>query len=177
MSRRRQRKLIEQPITLKIEDLSHDGRGITRVNGKVMFVNGALPGEEVVVKHTGGNKNFEEGITTEVITPSADRIEPECQFYHLCNGCSMMHLHPDKQIEFKQNTLKQNLLKMAKIQPQNWMSPLTDSSWHYRRRARLSVRWVIAKDKVLVGFREKNGRYVAEMDECKILQKPLDQLL
>ena len=177
MSRRRQRKLIEQPISLTIEDLSHDGRGIARMDGKVMFVNGALPGEEVVVKHTGGNKNFEEGITTEVITPSADRIEPECQFYHLCNGCSMMHLHPDKQIEFKQNTLKQNLLKMAKIQPQNWMSPLTDSSWHYRRRARLSVRWVIAKDKVLVGFREKNGRYVAEMDECKILQKPLDQLL
>ncbi|MCB1595979.1 MAG: TRAM domain-containing protein, partial [Xanthomonadales bacterium] len=77
MSRRRQRKLIEQPISLTIEDLSHDGRGIARMDGKVMFVNGALPGEEVVVKHTGGNKNFEEGITTEVITPSADRIEPE----------------------------------------------------------------------------------------------------
>lgn len=177
MSRRRNRKLITEPLQLEIEDLSHDGRGIARLNGKVMFVNGALPGETVMVKHTGGNKNFEEGVTTEVLKASADRVDAKCQYYHLCNGCSMMHLSPEKQIEFKQNTLKQNLLKMAKIQPENWLNPLTDCSWHYRRRARLSVRWVIAKEKVLVGFREKNGRYVAEMDSCEILQQPLDSLL
>ena len=177
MARQRRRKLMDQPIEVMIEDLSHDGRGIARVNGKVMFVNGALPGEKVVVKHTGGNKNFEEGIVTEVLVASKDRVEAKCQYYSLCNGCTMMHLAPAKQIEFKQNTLKQNLIKMAKIEPQSWMLPLTDASWHYRRRARLSVRWVIAKDKVLVGFREKNGRYVADMDYCEILQKPLDALL
>ena len=177
MARQRKRKLMEHPIEVVIEDLSHDGRGIARINGKVMFVSGALPGEKVMVKHTGGNKNFEEGSSIEVLAASVDRVEPQCKFYHICNGCSMMHLAPPKQIEFKQNTLKQNLLKMAKIQPQTWLPPLTDDSWHYRRRARLSVRWVIAKDKVLVGFREKNGRYVADMNYCEILQKPLDHLL
>ena len=177
MARQRKRKLMEQPIELIIEDLSHDGRGIARVEGKVMFVNGALPGEKVLVKHIGGNKNFEEGMTIEVLQASVDRVEAQCQFYDVCNGCTMMHLAPEKQIAFKQNTLKQNLLKMAKIQPESWLQPLTDESWYYRRRARLSVRWVIAKDKVLVGFREKNGRYVADMDHCEILQEPLDTLL
>ncbi len=177
MARQRRRKLMEQPIEVVIEDLSHDGRGIARVNGKVMFVNGALPGEKVIAKHTGGNKNFEEGLAIEIIEPSVDRVEAQCQFYDVCNGCTMMHLAPQKQIEFKQNTLKQNLLKMAKIEPEHWMEPLTAGSWHYRRRARLSVRWVVAKDKVLVGFREKEGRYVADMDYCEILQKPLDDLL
>jgi len=168
---------MEQPVEVVIEDLSHDGRGIARINGKVMFVNGALPGEKVMAKHTGGNKNFEEGLAIEVLEASDDRVEAQCQFYDVCNGCTMMHLEPKKQIEFKQNTLKQNLLKMAKIQPEEWMEPLTADSWHYRRRARLSVRWVIAKEKVLVGFREKDGRYVADMDYCEVLQKPLDGLL
>jgi 23S rRNA (uracil1939-C5)-methyltransferase len=177
MARQRRRKLMEQPIEVVIEDLSHDGRGIARINGKVMFVNGALPGEKVIAKHTGGNKNFEEGLAIEILQSAEDRVEAKCQFYDVCNGCTMMHLAPVKQIEFKQNTLKQNLLKMAKIQPESWLQPLTADSWHYRRRARLSVRWVIAKDKVLVGFREKNGRYVADMDYCEVLQKPLDDLL
>lgn len=177
MARQRRRKLMDQPIEVVIEDLSHDGRGIARVNGKVMFVNGALPGEKVMARHTGGTKNFEEGLAIEILEPSKDRVEAQCQFYDICNGCSMMHLAPIKQIEFKQNTLKQNLLKMAKIQPEIWMDPLTADSWHYRRRARLSVRWVMAKEKVLVGFREKDGRYVANMDYCEVLQKPLDSLI
>lgn len=177
MARQRKRKLMEQPFEVVIEDLSHDGRGIARINGKVMFVSGALPGERVVIKHTGGNKNFEEGLAIEVIEASDDRVKAQCQYYDVCNGCTMMHLAPEKQIEFKQNTLKQNLLKMAKLQPEKWMDSLTDESWHYRRRARLSVRWVIAKDKVLVGFREKNGRYVADMESCEILKQPLDSLL
>ncbi|VAW42278.1 23S rRNA (uracil(1939)-C(5))-methyltransferase, partial [hydrothermal vent metagenome] len=177
MPRQRRRKLIEQPVEVTIVDLSHDGRGIARIDGKVMFVSGALPAEKVMVKHTGGNKNFEEGIAVEILEPSPDRVVAKCKFYSICNGCSMMHLAPAKQIEFKQNTLKQNLLKMAKLQPETWLQALTDESWHYRRRARLSVRWVAAKDRVLVGFREKNGRYVADMDYCEILQQPLDKLL
>jgi len=177
MARQRKRKLMEQPVKVEIEDLSHDGRGIARINGKVMFVSGALPGEKVMAQHVGGCKNFEEGVATKILQASEDRVPAKCRFYDVCNGCTMMHLSAEKQIEFKQNTLKQNLLKMAKIEPDNWLSPLTDSSWHYRRRARLSVRWVIAKDKVLVGFREKNGRYVADMDSCEILREPLDGLL
>lgn len=177
MGRRRKRKLIEQPFEVLINDLSHDGRGIARIDNKVIFVSGGLPEEKVIVKHIGGNKNFEEGQAIEILNPSSNRVQPECQFYEVCNGCTMMHLKSEKQIEFKQNTLKNNLLKMAKIEPESWLKPLTADSWHYRRRARLSVRWVIAKDKVLVGFREKNGRYVADMDYCEVLQQPLDELL
>jgi len=177
MARRRRRKLMDLPMEVVIEDLSHDGRGIARIDGKVWFINGALPGEKVMIKHTGGNKNFEEGVAQEVLLASDERVDAKCKFYDVCNGCTMMHLAPEKQIEFKQNTLKQNLIKMAKLEPDSWLPALTDSAWHYRRRARLSVRWVIAKDKVLVGFREKNGRYVADMDYCEILQKPLDELL
>lgn len=174
---RRKRKLIQEPLELAIEDLSHDGRGIARYNGKVMFVSGALPGEDVVAKHTGGNKNFEEAVVTEVLKSSADRVEPDCEFFKVCNGCTMMHLAPVKQIEFKQNTLKQNLMKMAQVEPKTWLKPLLDEPWNYRRRARLSVRWVIAKERVLVGFREKNGRYVADMQSCKVLKEPLGQML
>jgi 23S rRNA (uracil1939-C5)-methyltransferase len=177
MAKHRKRKLMEQPIEVMIEDLSHDGRGIARIDGKVMFVNGALPGEKVLAKHTGGSKNFEEGLAIEILHASEDRVEAQCQFYDVCNGCTMMHLAPQKQIEFKQNTLKQNLLKMAKLQPEAWLDPLTAGSWNYRRRARLSVRWITAKDKVLVGFREKEGRYVADMNYCEVLQEPLDSLL
>jgi len=87
-----------------------------------------------------------------------------------------MHLAAEKQIAFKENTLRQNLAKIGHVQPARWLPPLTDAQWHYRRRARLSVRYVKGKDRVLVGFREKNGRYVADMSYCHVLKPPLDKL-
>ncbi len=173
----RSRKLPQEPIEMVIEDLSHDGRGVAKWNDKVVFVQNALPGERVWAKLTRKTRRFNEAIAQQIIDSSPDRITPKCTFYQVCNGCTVMHLAEDKQIDFKFNTLKSNLLKMAKVMPKEWLSPLTDVHWQYRRRARLSVKWVKAREEVLVGFREKNGRFVARMDFCEVLEKPLADLI
>ncbi|MFV0543982.1 MAG: 23S rRNA (uracil(1939)-C(5))-methyltransferase RlmD [Marinicella pacifica] len=176
MARGRQR-LPKEPIQLTITDLSHDGRGIARHNDKVVFVQNALPGETVVAQLNRRTRHFDEATAQSVEKPSSDRVEPACEFYDRCNGCTMMHVSDEKQIDFKFNTLKSNLDKMAHLQPLRWLPHLSDRHWHYRRRARLSVKWVAGKDKVLVGFREKNGRFVADMDDCLVLEKPLADLI
>ncbi len=173
----RQRIRDREPVEVTIEDLSHDGRGIARVGKKVLFVNGALPGERVIARYIGGTRQFDEARAETILEASPDRVEPRCEFYGVCNGCSMMHLAPEKQIAFKENTLRQNLSKIGHVEPVQWLPPLTDEQWHYRRRARLSVRYVKGKDRVLVGFREKNGRYVADMNYCHVLKSPLDTLI
>lgn len=167
----------KEPIQLTITDLSHDGRGIARHNDKVVFVQNALPGETVVAQLNRRTRHFDEATAQSVEKPSSDRVEPACEFYDRCNGCTMMHVSDEKQIDFKFNTLKSNLDKMAHLQPLRWLPHLSDRHWHYRRRARLSVKWVAGKDKVLVGFREKNGRFVADMDDCLVLEKPLADLI
>lgn len=176
MARRRQR-LPKEPIELQIIDLSHDGRGIARHNDKVVFVQNALPGETVMVQLNRRTRHFDEATAQSIDQPSADRVAPACEFYDRCNGCTMMHVSDEKQIDFKFNTLKSNLEKMAELQPVQWLPHLSDRHWHYRRRARLSVKWVPGKEKVLVGFREKNGRFVADMDHCLVLEKPLADLI
>ncbi len=178
MGRRRSRaKLPQEPIEMSIEDLTHDGRGVAKWNDKVVFVQNALPGEVVMAKLNRKTRNYNEALAIEILKPSKDRVEPKCEFYTVCNGCSMMHLHEDKQVDFKFNTLKSNFHKMSHVKPKVWIDPLSDSHWNYRRRARLSAKWVTAKDKMLVGFREKNGRFVADMNHCKVLEKSLADLL
>jgi len=177
MGKKSRNQLPQEPIELIVSDLSHDGRGVAKWNDKVVFVQNALPGEKVMAKLNRKTRNFNEALAVEILESSPDRVTPKCQFYTVCNGCSMMHLHEDKQISFKFNTLKNNFHKMSHVEPAEWISPLTDSHWNYRRRARLSVKWVIAKEKVLVGFREKNGRFVADMDHCLILEKTLADLI
>jgi len=177
MSRRSRKRLPQEPIELTIEDLSHDGRGVAKWNDKVVFVQNALPGEVVMAKLNRNTRNYNEALATEIKQASDDRTVPRCEYYTICNGCSMMHLKEDKQIEFKFNTLKNNFHKIAHVMPERWWQPLTDSHWHYRRRARLSAKWVTAKDKMLVGFREKNGRFVADMDRCYVLEERLAGLI
>lgn len=177
MGRRAKTKFPQEPVEMTIEDLTHDGRGVAKWNDKVVFVQNALPGEVVMAKLNRKTRNYNEALAVEVLKASADRVEPKCEFYSVCNGCSMMHLREDKQIDFKFNTLKSNFHKIAHVEPKSWIEPLTDSHWNYRRRARLSSKWVHAKDKMLVGFREKNGRFVADMNHCEVLEKPLADLL
>lgn len=173
----RSRKLPQEPIEMVIEDLSHDGRGVAKWNEKVVFVQNALPGETVMAKLNRKTRRYNEAVAVSVANPSKDRVDPACEFYDMCNGCTMMHLAETQQIEFKFNTLKANLKKMAKATPKDWIPPLSDAHWQYRRRARLSVKWVKAREEVLVGFREKNGRFVARMSFCEVLEKPLADLI
>ncbi len=168
MSRRR-RRFPREPFEAMIDDLSHDGRGVATHADKRVFVHGALPGERVIMRLTDRKRHYDEGEVVEVILASPDRIEPLCPHFGQCGGCTLQHLAPRKQIEAKQNTLLQNLERIGKVKPEKVWEPLTGPEWGYRRKARLSVRYVHKKERVLVGFRERYGRFVADMSECHVL--------
>lgn len=160
-----------------MDDLSHDGRGVASLDGKKVFVRGALPGERVLARLTGSQRRYDEAETVEVLDASPDRVEPRCPHFGRCGGCSLQHLDPARQIEAKQNTLAQNLARIGKVTPAAFWPPLTASPWGYRRKARLSVRYVAAKDRVLVGFRETYSRFVADIRECHVLDPRIAEQL
>jgi len=177
MSRRRKKKLPQEPLELTIVDLSHDGRGVATHGEKRVFVRGALPGERVRARITDSKRRYDEGETVEILQGSPDRIEPRCPHFGDCGGCSLQHLEPVRQIEYKQNSLLQNLARIGKVSPAEVWEPLTGAAWGYRRKARLSVRHVQRKDRVLVGFRENYGRFVADMQECHVLDSRVAEQL
>lgn len=155
-----------QILETDIFDLSHDGRGVARVEGKTVFVAGALPGERVRARRTQRHRHFDEAKVEEILVRSPDRIEPRCPHFGLCGGCSLQHLPAAKQIEAKQRVLAENFERIGKVSPNRWLEPLSGEPWGYRRKGRLSVKWVAKKDKALVGFREDNPRFVADLAEC-----------
>ncbi|MFZ5638432.1 MAG: 23S rRNA (uracil(1939)-C(5))-methyltransferase RlmD [Pseudomonadota bacterium] len=165
-------RIDQTPFALDILDLSHDGRGVARRPegdphaGKTVFVAGALPGERVMVKQTAKSRHFDEGATVEVLTASPDRVAPRCPHFGTCGGCVLQHLAEERQILYKQQVLLDNLQRIGHVQPDTLLPPLTDAAWGYRRKGRLSVRRVEKKDKTLVGFREADPRFVADLAEC-----------
>jgi len=154
------------PFELEITDLSHDGRGVGRREGKTVFVAGALPGERVRVEQTARNRHFDEGRTVEVLQASPDRVEPRCAHFGACAGCVLQHLAEPRQIEAKHGVLMDNLRRIGHVEPLQVLEPLTDAAWGYRRKGRFSVRFVEKKGKAVVGFRETNPRFVADLQGC-----------
>src|SRR6056297_2661466 len=169
LGRRARRRLPLEPVEVEISDLSHDGRGVGRVEDKVTFVHGALPGERVSARLTGRNRRFDEAVTFSVESPSVERIEPGCPWFGYCGGCALQHLDHAAQLRWKQQRLRENLRRIGEVEPDEWAEPIAGPVWHYRRRARLSARNVPGKGRVLVGFRELGGRYVAEIEHCRVL--------
>ena len=165
----------QKTATLQITALSHEGRGIAKEDGKITFVFGALPNETVKVLYTYTRGKFNEANTTEVITAADNRVSPPCQYFGTCGGCGLQHLKHADQIHHKQATLSELLLHQASATPKQWLAPITDQQLGYRRKARLSVRHVAGKQKVLVGFRERYSRYVANIDHCVILHPSVGQ--
>ncbi|MBB6243208.1 23S rRNA (uracil(1939)-C(5))-methyltransferase RlmD [Rhodanobacter sp. MP1X3] len=162
------------PFEAVITDLSHDGRGVTRVDGKAVFVSGALLDEHVVLRLHKRHRHFDEAEVVELITRSPHRVEPRCRHFGECSGCSLQHLDADSQIATKQRVLTENFERIGKVTPQVWLPPLTDQSWGYRRKGRLSVRNVVKKGRVLVGFREEeNPRFVADIQQCEVMHPAL----
>jgi len=165
-------RIDQTPFALDILDLSHDGRGVSRRPegdphaGKAVFVAGALPGERVMVKQTAKSRHFDEAATLEVLTASPDRVAPRCPHFGTCSGCVLQHLAEDRQIHYKQQVLLDNLKRIGHVQAETLLPPLTDHAWGYRRKGRLSVRRVEKKDKTLVGFRETDPRFVADLSVC-----------
>lgn len=186
MSRRRRRRPQPAgPFETTITALANDGRGIGRVPeadasgdpGKVIFIDGALPGETVQFMRVSNRSDFAEGRLDVVLKPGPDRIEPPCPHAGYCGGCKLQHLAPTAQLREKQQQMLDALARIGKVKPLEILEPLTGPTLGYRRRARLSVRDVPAKGRVLVGFRERDKPYVADIDHCQVIVPELGQRL
>ena len=170
MARRNRRgKLPLDPVETQIESLSHDGRGVARIEGKTVFIDGGLGGERVRFRYSKKHSKYDEGRVVEVLSSSPDRVEAKCQHYGVCGGCSLMHMAPVAQLVLKQKTLMEQMSHFGHIEPEEWIEPMTGPLWGYRRKARLGVKHVPKKNRVLVGFREKGTPYLALLDKCEVL--------
>lgn len=169
------------PETVRIDAVGHDGRGIATVNGKKIFVPDVIQGEEVRIVRRKRRRNYDEAGLLEVLRPSAGRCEPRCAVFGTCGGCALQHVAPADQRRIKQTALEENLRRIGGVEPRAWLPPVYDDgatgSWNYRRRARLAVKFVPAKSRVLVGFRERHAPLVTDMRRCEILAPPLDALI
>ena len=178
MQRRRERQRPELAREAVIESSSHDGRGVARIDGKATFVHGALPGERVRLRVVRHHRNFDEAETEAVLEPSADRVEPACPRFGVCGGCSLQHVAPVAQIESKQQALLDALRHIGHLEPERIFAPIVGSSpWGYRRKARLGVKYVGKKGKVLVGFRERSSSFVTDTERCPVLHPRVGEAL
>jgi 23S rRNA (uracil1939-C5)-methyltransferase len=169
VARSRSPRIDKTPFQTDILDLSHDGRGVARregEGGKVTFISGALPQETVMAEQTAKSRHFDQARTVEVLTASPHRVEPRCPHFGVCAGCVLQHLDESQQIVAKQRVLMDNLERIGHVKPGAVLPPLAGDSWGYRRKGRFSVRRVEKKDKTLVGFRELDPRFVADLSQC-----------
>ncbi len=160
------RKPLVRDFEAQIVDMTHDGRGVARLDGKAMFIAGALPGETVRAKQIGRSRSYDEAVTLEVLIAAPERVTPRCQHYSQCSGCVLQHFDEEKQIQAKQHVLIENLSRIGHVEPEEVFAPLLADRWGYRRKGRFSVRWVEKKDKTVVGFREDNPKFVADIQHC-----------
>ena len=167
---------------LQIESMDLEAQGVAhREDGKVVFVEGALPFEAVRANIHRKKNNWEQGSLLEVVHESSQRVRPGCPHFGLhagaCGGCKMQHLEANAQVAVKQRAMEDNLWHLGKVKPENILRPIYGPAWGYRYRARLSVRDVLKKGKVLVGFHERKSRYVADMQTCPVLPPHVNALL
>jgi 23S rRNA (uracil1939-C5)-methyltransferase len=167
---------------LEVESLDLEAQGVAhRADGKVVFIEGALPGERVQVQVARKKNQWEQGVVSAIARESSQRVRPACPHFGLhagaCGGCKMQHLHPWAQVAVKQRVLEDNLWHLGKVRPDQLLPPIVGPAWGYRYRARLSVRHVPKKGQVLVGFHERKSRYVADMTVCPVLPDRVGRLL
>ena len=159
-----------------VVDLAHDGRGVARIEGKAVFIEGALPGERVRFRLLKRRRHMDEAGLVEVLVASPDRATPRCAHFGICGGCSLQHLAPGAQLAAKERQLLENLQRIGNVQPQRVLEPLRGPEWAYRRRARLGIKYVHKKGRVLAGFREREKPYIADIQHCEVLLAPLRDL-
>ena len=176
MNKKQRERLKQQdPISLEITGIGHDGRGIAHHNGKVIFVDGALQGETVTAKVSVVKSKYEEADTVSVLKAAPERVQPPCEHFGVCGGCSLQHMEPSAQIALKQRILADQFKHFGHLEPQQWLAPLTHSQTGYRRKARFGVRFVIKKDSLLLGFREKGSNFLAELTKCVVMDARLGE--
>jgi 23S rRNA (uracil1939-C5)-methyltransferase len=172
----RRRAVASEPATGRVDALNHDGWGVVRA-GKTVFVAGALPGEMVEYIVRRSERSHDEAQLLRVIEPAADRVEPRCAHFGICGGCSLQHLAPASQLAIKDQMLRETLKRIGKVEPQHWLPPLSGEPWGYRRRARLGARFVHARGRSMVGFREKMSSFVADIERCEVLVPQVGNLI
>jgi len=178
MGRARRKPLPQEPVEARIESLTHDGKGVSHIAGKATFIYGSLPGERVRFVYSEQRRKYDHGRVVEVLEPSPERVDPRCPQFGICGGCSLQHQEPQAQVRAKQQVMLDALQHIGKVSPAQLLPPLLgESPWGYRRKARLGVRYVPKKGGTLVGFRERNSSFVAEVDTCHILHPRVGGLL
>lgn len=165
------------PLVLEVESLDNEGRGVAHVDGKVVFVEGALPGERITYSVFRKRPSYDQAQLLTVISASPNRVEPRCRHFGVCGGCAMQHVDHGAQVAAKQRVLEENLARIGKAKPERVLPPIYGIPWGYRQRARLSVRYVQKKGRLLVGFHEKKSSFVADMQTCEILPANISALL
>ncbi len=161
----------------RVLSLAQDGRGVARAAGKVVFIEGALPGEVVEFQRWRRKSSFDLANLTRVVRESSARVVPPCRHYERCGGCSFQHLDPRAQVAVKQRVLEDDLARIGKVEADTLLSPIQGVYWGYRQRARLSVRQVAKKGGALVGFRERRAPLIVDMDSCEVLPPRISALI
>ncbi|MCS3903916.1 23S rRNA (uracil1939-C5)-methyltransferase [Methylohalomonas lacus] len=176
MSRRQQSKT---PVVFEatIDSLSPEGRGVAHIDGKATFIDGALPGETVRARYHKRRKRMDEAEVVGVIHASSERVQPKCPHFGICGGCRLQHLDASAQIRHKQQALMQQLKHIGGVQPLAERLPMTAPVWGYRHKARLGVKYVDKKEKVLVGFRERGSAFLADIERCEVLHPSVGELI
>ncbi len=164
-----------QPLV--IESLDQEGRGVAHHDGKVIFVEGALPGERVQHASYRRKESYEQAHASRILVPSPYRVKPQCRWFGICGGCTHQHMHEAAQVAAKQRVLEDCFDHIAKVKPESMLPPIHGPTWGYRRKARLSVRFVPKKGGMLVGFHERKSSYVADMLGCEVLPPGVGALL
>src|SRR4029077_17740735 len=161
----------------RIESLDREGRGVAHVEGKTVFVNGAVTGEEVEYSVYRKKPAWEAAQVLRIAKSAAGRVAPRCSFIGTCGGCSMQHIEERTQVAATQRVLEDALWHIGRVRPESMLRPLHGLSWGYRHRARMSARWVEKKGGSLVGFRERKSSYVTDMTSCEVLPPKVSGLI
>ena len=164
-------------LHIELEDLSHDGRGVGRWQGKTIFVEGGLQGELVKAEVLSDHKTHAEARLLELKQASDQRVSPFCPVYDTCGGCQLQHLEPVAQISFKQAAIAEQLRRLADIEPKQWAQPITGQSLGYRRRAQLATRYFADSKTLLLGFRQSGHKHIVPISQCPVLEPALSNLL
>jgi len=164
-------------MTITIESLDHEGRGIARADGKTIFIEGALPGEEVTYRVFKKKPSYEMATLDRLIKSAHLRSRPKCTYFGVCGGCSMQHLEPSAQVAVKQRILEDNLWHIGKVKAGYILPAIHGVPWGYRFRARISVKYAIKKDMLLIGFHEKRSHFVLDMHSCEVLPPRISRLI